>query len=133
MKDVFIDNSQPWKRTHWRTIRTAYRRAPFFEHYEDSLQALFEQAFSRLADFNLATVLWLRAALGLDFAELESAAYAQEPPDALDLRDEQLRQMEGVMHFAPYTQVFGERHGFLANLSLLDCLFVIGPQAVSAY
>lgn len=130
MQDIRIDNSQPWARTHWRTIRTAYRRAPFFEHFEDSLERLFAERFDRIADFNRASVGWLRSALRIEFSEAESAAYVRTPDGAADLRDERLRSLEDTMQFIPYTQVFGERHGFLANLSVLDALFSEGPGAL---
>ena len=28
-EQIPIDNSQPWQRTHWRTLQTAYRTSPF--------------------------------------------------------------------------------------------------------
>lgn len=130
MGDIRIDNRQPWARTHWRSIRTAYRRAPFFEHFEGLLEVFFREEYERLADFNRASVAWLRAALRMDFLEEQSKMYERAPADANDLRDERLRQLESAMHFPPYTQVFGERHGFLPNLSVLDALFTVGPRAV---
>lgn len=127
MRDLFVDNRQPWARTHWRTIRTAYRRAPFFEHFEESLEDFFARPYERLADFNLASVGWLREALRMDFSEQENIAYVRAPAGAVDLRDERLQQLEASQHFPAYTQVFGERHGFLPNLSVLDVLFAEGP------
>ena len=130
--ELRIDNSQPWARTHWRTIRAAYRRAPFFEHFESSIEAFFSQDFSRLAHFNRASVSWLREAFGLDFSEGESSGYEREPAGVHDIRDERLRRIEPTMQAAPYQQVFGERHGFLPNLSALDLLFTQGPGALLA-
>ena len=131
MKDVLIDNRQPWARTHWRSIRTAYRRAPFFEHFEDSLDEFFARPYECLAHFNRASAAWMRTAFRLNFSDEESVAYERAPADLFDARDEKLRGMEPAMCFAPYTQVFGERHGFLENLSALDFLFAEGPGALS--
>ena len=30
-----------------------------------------------------------------------------------------------------YVQVFGDRHGFISNLSILDLLFNLGPQSIT--
>jgi hypothetical protein len=35
-----------------------------------------------------------------------------------------------VSSFKPYTQVFGEKHGFINNLSILDLLFNEGRFAL---
>ena len=35
-----------------------------------------------------------------------------------------------VSNFTPYTQVFGEKHGFINNLSVLDLLFNEGRFAL---
>lgn len=131
MGDVRIDNSQQWARRHLRTIETAYRRAPFFEHFEDSLRALFGTPVERLADFNRASIALLRNAFRLDFSEGESIAFVRDPSDVLDLRDEALRTRETSMSFSSYTQVFADRYSFLPNLSALDLLFSEGPQAVT--
>lgn len=130
MQEVRIDNNQAWQRTHWRTLTAAYRRAPFFEHYETSLQEIFSRPFELLSQFNLASVHWLKAEFGLLFSESWTDDYQQQPIDAVDLRDEALRKRETQFSFSPYTQVFAERHGFLQNLSALDLLFAGGPGAL---
>jgi hypothetical protein len=35
--------------------------------------------------------------------------------------------------FKPYKQMFDEKHGFIQNLSILDLLFMEGPNAVSFF
>ena len=35
-----------------------------------------------------------------------------------------------ILVFEPYTQVFGKKHGFLNNLSILDLLFNEGRHAL---
>ena len=34
-------------------------------------------------------------------------------------------------YFEPYTQIFDDKHGFLENLSILDLLFMEGPNSIS--
>src|SRR5688572_27151690 len=33
--DIRIDHAQKWLNNHWRTIQSAYGKAPFFEYYAD--------------------------------------------------------------------------------------------------
>jgi hypothetical protein len=52
-----------------------------------------------------------------------------------DLRDliNPKKDIKNDPFFKPvsYTQVFSTRHGFLANLSILDLLFNTGPEAIN--
>jgi len=125
------DNRQPWRRTHWRTITAAYRAAPFFEHYEDDLRTLFAEPAELLKDFCTASSDFLKAALGATFSDQWADRYYPAPPlQWTDARDEALRVRETYTHFPPYAQPFGERHGFLPNLSALDLLLCAGPRAL---
>ncbi|MBL4905187.1 MAG: hypothetical protein JKZ00_04080, partial [Flavobacteriaceae bacterium] len=38
---------------------------------------------------------------------------------------------EHLGEFRPYIQMFDDKHGFLSNLSILDLLFMEGPNAIS--
>src|SRR3954453_12521101 len=33
IKGVVIDNGRDWRTSHWRSIVSAYKKAPFFEYY----------------------------------------------------------------------------------------------------
>jgi len=133
MGEVEIDNSQRWQVQHWRTLVSVYKRSAYFEHYEPLLQPLFEQEYGKLADFNLASVLWLKKQLGLKFEEEMATIYKPSYAEA----DTDLRHSlkPGIEHEAtkdtePYYQLFSDRNGFLPNLSILDLLFAEGPHAM---
>ncbi|MCH1480199.1 MAG: WbqC family protein, partial [Crocinitomicaceae bacterium] len=40
MKDILIDQDAQWQKEHWRSIRTAYAGAPYFEEYAHDIEAL---------------------------------------------------------------------------------------------
>src|SRR5690349_5579602 len=40
IKDIQIDYTQKWLNNHWRTIQSAYGKAPFFEYYADDLHRI---------------------------------------------------------------------------------------------
>lgn len=126
--EILIDNGLPWQRNHWRSITSIYRRTPFFEHYGPSLQALFTQPFSMLADFNLASVRWCQQALRLEENRIEIAPF----PENKDWTDRRERWLDFTQFpLKPYAQPFLERTGFLRGMSLLDALFCEGPATVS--
>jgi hypothetical protein len=40
---VRVDGRQQWARTHWRTIASAYKAAPFFDHYAEPLEGFYKR------------------------------------------------------------------------------------------
>lgn len=130
MEAVRIDNSRAWQVQHWRTLTSAYRRAPFFGHFEPELALFFTRPYERLCDFNTDSIRWLQKQLGMP-ASLATTDVFEKTPTIADARDEQLRwQAEDIGSFLPrYHQVFEDRHGFVPGLSVLDLLFSEGPAA----
>lgn len=132
MQQVQIDNKQRWQVQHWRTLVSVYKRTPYFEHYEPSLEKLYTQSFDLLIDFNLASVKWLQKELHTGFTIAATDLFQKEYADATDLRrimkpGSEKKTIEGT---EPYYQVFADRVGFLPNLSMLDLLFAEGPHAL---
>ncbi|TLP80577.1 WbqC family protein [Maribacter sp. ACAM166] len=130
-KDVIIDNSYPWQRQHWRTLETAYRTSPFFEFYEDEIKTLYTQTFERLLDFNLKTIEIIFDCLQLEMPKTTSEIFEEIPANKKDFRSLASAKFKHQLSIEPYVQVFGDRHGFLNNLSILDLLFNVGPNAVN--
>ena len=130
-KDVRLDNSYRWQRQHWRTLQTAYRTSPYFEFYEDDLAPLFEDGRTFLLDFNLTTIETVCNSLQIEMQREKTVLYERNPVEVIDGRF--LVNAKKKINFAQeeYTQVFGERHGFIGNVSILDLLFNEGPNAVS--
>ena len=117
--EVRISHRTDWQRQHAQTIRSAYGRAPYFEHYgPDLLETLLTPQPRLLWELNLRLTRHLLRALGwpLDVSPTEEflGGDAGSGPSP-----------EGI---GPYPQVFSERHGFLDGLSVLDALFCLGPE-----
>lgn len=62
--DKCIDNSEAgtraWGPTHFKTLKYAYRKAPFFAQYEKRLQDVLEARYEKLVDLDLAMLEFLR-------------------------------------------------------------------------
>jgi hypothetical protein len=130
--DVHIDYSQKWMNNHWRSITSAYRKAPFFEHYADELNRVLmkKQPFLYDLSFELLTIClkWLR----LEIPMVETSAYEIAPAEGIsDLRNRLLVKKPETHQLSytpqPYTQMFGKT--FVKNLSVIDLIFCEGPGA----
>ncbi|MDC6354824.1 MULTISPECIES: WbqC family protein [unclassified Robiginitalea] len=128
-REVCPDNSYPWQRQHWRGLQTAYRSAPFFEFYEADLEPLFTTRFESLLELNLASTALLCDLLGLGMPQEQTESYREEPEGLTDRRRLVDAKSDTGSGLPPYPQVFGERHGFIGNVSCLDLLFNEGPSA----
>ncbi|MRH99101.1 hypothetical protein GH721_01030 [Kriegella sp. EG-1] len=131
-KDIKIDNGYAWQRQHWRTLQTAYRTSPYFEFYEDDIAPLYKHSFNFLLDFNFKTIEVISESLQLniDTSKNKTESYVITPEDILDARFLVSSKIKMNIHQNEYEQVFGDRHNFIKNTSILDLLFNEGPNAV---
>ena len=80
-------------------------------------------------DLNLETMAVVSKCLGIPFEYKETTEYFHQAPDYTDLRA-LANGKKDTASFESYTQVFGDRHGFINNLSILDLLFNEGRFAL---
>jgi hypothetical protein len=127
---VEIDNQSAWQQTHFRTLVTAYGNSPFFQHYRDELELLFSVPPVLLFEWNMRCLTWLLSKIRLS-DRLNSTD--KDPSNELDVKHYSdvytPKTYNQQPHFIKYPQVFEDRVGFLPNLSMLDMLFNVGPEA----
>ena len=126
-KDIRIDNSAKWQRLHFRSLSAAYNSSPFFEFYEDDLRPLYEQKQKFLLDFNIKCHEFIMTALQSEIGYSKTDTY-EVKPNILDFRNLAIAKKEPNYSFDSYFQVFNNKHGFITNLSVLDLLFMEGPN-----
>jgi WbqC-like protein family len=129
---VAIDYSTRWQNVLWRTIESAYRNSPFFEHYSDDLHKILYSGTISIFDFNLQILSFCLESLKLTHnlsvtTEYEKVVNAQfsDMRDLITTRNTYLGRE--LYRPTPYYQVFG--NSFDENLSVFDLLFCTGPQA----
>jgi hypothetical protein len=131
-KDVMLKNDYQWQRQHWRTLQTAYRTSPFFEYFEDEIAPLFEKKHDSLLDFNLQTIEIICDCLQIKMPTEKTQNFQFHlPMNILDARFLVSCKNEQEFEQEEYVQVFGDRHGFIKNTSILDLLFNEGTNALS--
>jgi len=121
-KDVKLETAFDCQRQHFKSLEAAYRTSPFFEYFEDTLSPIFTKKHTFLMDLNLETIDIVSKCIGLKLEYAKTAEYFHEVPDFTDFRH-LANGKKDASNFEPYTQVFGEKHGFINNLSILDLLF----------
>jgi hypothetical protein len=127
--DTQIESRENWKHQHWGAIKSAYGRAPFFEHYADEVKALIYSQETRLFVLNSNVLTGLSRLIGIS-AKIQPTTNYEPSKAHLDLR--------GYIHpkkslpsgaVLTYNQHFG--NDFVGSLSILDLLFNEGPQSLS--
>ena len=64
IKDVRIDWSKPWAKSHLKSLTIAYSKSPYFKSYLPLLESMFERKDEMLADFTIETSILLACELG---------------------------------------------------------------------
>ena len=129
-KDLLVDNDALWQKQHLKSLQTAYRTSPFYEFYEDDLLFIFTKKYTFLQDVNIDTYLFMTDALQIpqQYSKTEEYVVETNQVDFRALSDVKKQPQKLV---DKYIQMFDDKHGFIPNLSILDLLFMEGPNAIS--
>lgn len=134
VKDIRIAYDQPWQNLHWRSLQASYRSSPYFEYYEDDLAPFYEKQYDFLIDFNSELHQLICDLLKIEKNTKPTQKYEKTYGNADDFRgtiSPKVNWREDKDYEAKeYTQVFGNKFGFIPNLSIADLLFNEGPSAV---
>jgi hypothetical protein len=133
---VKISYAENWRKDHWMSLVSSYRRSAYFEYYEDDIAPLYKEQHEYLWQLNEATLKIVSKLLKRDLAFSYSDKYIGGDDlggvDARSLVHPNPGKQKLQLALPEYPQVFMDRMSFLADLSLLDLLFNLGPRA-SAY
>ena len=106
IKDIKISDHNNWRHLHWQALASAYGSSPFFEKKWDFL---FD--YDLEITHKMCELLDIRTEIRLT-DEYQGCSFNQHNDSK------------------PYYQVFQSRHGFIPDLSILDLLFNMGPEAI---
>ena len=128
-RDVKISKDTHWQSLHWKSLLSAYSTSPFFEFYKDELEPLFNIKTDFIFDFNLKCIETIFECIQLNISTTKTEVFEQTVKNKKDFRYLVNAKIEEP-EFATYNQVFGDKYGFLNNLSILDLLFNEGPNTL---
>ena len=152
---VEIDWSKPWNEAHWKALTLAYGRAPFFHNYAALLESFYQRHDVLLADFTMDLTVALARGLGIQHtrfmrsSELEASGQKTDRlvqilvqlgakhyisgPSAKDYIENDKFDSAGITleymdyNYPEYPQLHPP---FDPNLSILDLIFMTGPDAM---
>jgi len=131
IKDIAIAYDSPWSAQHLKSITTSYKRAPYFEYYEQSLHALYLNKPVKLVDFLLFCADWLQSQLKVNW-DLNQSHEQVIVDDLLKYQDPWLPKNYSRIEGLPkYQQVFADQNDFITNASILDMLFCVGGREIN--
>jgi hypothetical protein len=153
--ELKINNSIPWQRKHWNSIRLNYSKAPFYSMYSKELQKFYEMNWEYLSELNYEMLLFFLDALNISIPVVRMRDFDFQGKKS-DLVVDMCLQLEAdiyifgeqgksyadVMEFKkagvlPVFQeyqhpVYPQLHGdFVSHLSIIDLLFNCGPESLA--
>jgi len=132
-KYVEIDYSGTWQRDHFRSLETIYGNSPFYFIYKSSLKEIFEQKPQFLVDWNLICLNWIVKKMKVNLHLLHDSSLfskEQEFRERIDFYLPSNYDQNGKEPFFKYPQLFEDKIGFKPNVSIVDLLFTLGPDAL---
>ncbi|MCF2492212.1 WbqC family protein [Dyadobacter chenhuakuii] len=133
-KDIKIDYGQDWLRRHLGCLQSAYGKSPFYEFYAPELLQIYDKKLAYLVDLNyeLLTICLRLVGVKKDLQYNLSGLEMEESSvfNAISLINNKKSDFSPE-YYKPehYYQTFG--NDFVSNLSIIDLLFNMGPEARS--
>lgn len=127
---IGISYAEPWNRNHWQAIVTAYSSSPFFLYYRDDIEEALMRHYYNLIDLNDTLTTILLQKLKCLKTINHTTDFVRDVNVNKDYRNRySYKHPESLSDIPAYEQVFGDRMAFNGNVSVLDTLFNLGPEA----
>lgn len=153
--DVPLPENHRWKTDHWKTIQQNYARSRFFKEHVDFFDKLYQENFEYLWQLNEMILVYLLKAFNVQIEifkaselgvnqelhgtdllidcvkKVKADIYISGPSgrDYLEVDKFHNNNIE-LKYFKFEHPVYAQRYpGFIPNLSAIDLLFNMGPEA----
>jgi hypothetical protein len=154
INQVHVTWDEPWNEKHWKTIRSAYHKAPFFNRYAPLFEEMYLKHPDLLADFTIEFTIRLARELGnqhtrfmrsselgitgkkterlINLLKSVGASHYISGPSARDYIETNLFEEAGISleymeyDYPEYAQLYPPFDPFV---SVIDLLFMVGPEA----
>jgi hypothetical protein len=127
-RDIRIRYDLPWQKVHLRSIEAAYSNSPFFLYYKDYFLPFFTGHYDSLVELNSGILQTIFRILHIRKEPELTGSFVRVPLNLTDHRSD-LTSKRHDFSSPPYFQTFSEKYGFISNLSILDLIFNLGPEA----
>ena len=154
IRNVEINNDQPWAEKNWDLIHKSYNDSPFFDLYKTTLNSVFKKKWNLIFDLNFYTLKkvleWLdiKTEFILDSEldvtgmssehllnickKLGATKYLSGPSGKNYLNEKIFEQSKIKVEYQKYDPIiYPQKYAksFVPNLSILDLLFNMGSDS----
>jgi hypothetical protein len=135
IQEVKIDYKTNWQQSHWRSLEAAYNTSPFFFYYKDMFHDFyFSKKHPFLFEYNMELLSLVFKILSISPQRRITEEYSPKTSENTeDLRSafhpKQISPLIFSNKLKPYPQVFDQKFGFTPDLSILDVICNLGPEA----
>jgi len=150
--EVNLDEA-PWRKKHLGSIKQAYIKRPYFNKYYPEFESVLNRQYESLGSLNREIIKLIMGWLEINTPIVESYDYPQIKDSKTDMLiqmcqsvgathylsnegsrvyvNEQMMASFGIQHcWQKFTHPnYEQGHSFLPNLSALDIIFNLGPNA----
>lgn len=155
IKDVKTNNQVTWARNHWKAIHLNYAKAPYFNHYKDLLENVYNQSWDSLSLLNQRLIEIMVKILHITNIQFIQASSLKAEGESTELlinickevgADTYLSGFGGYKYMDEYSMkeavinvvkydfihpVYRQQWGdFLPNMSILDLIFNEGENSL---
>lgn len=130
ISEIEMSMRENWKSIHWKSIKTVYQSSPFFEYYEDKLEAIFTSNQKNLFDFNRNALEIIQKILKTDKAYSLNTEYIKIPEE-VNYREKFSTRKGSDFQMEEYYQIFSDKYGYLEDLSIIDLICNKGPESLT--
>ncbi|GGM80511.1 hypothetical protein GCM10010967_10390 [Dyadobacter beijingensis] len=133
-KDILIDYNQDWTRRHLGCLQSAYGKSPFYEYYVHEFTRVYEKKLAYLVDLNYELLTICLRLTGITNEIQYNLSGGENDRNGVEnaislINNRKQPDLHKYYHPTPYYQTFG--NDFVGNLSIVDLLFNMGPEAKS--
>ena len=129
VREIRIDYSKRWQQVHLRAMTACYNSSPYFEFYFERIEKIISGNHEFLLDLNMELLETVLELLKIEKRPFYTTDFELAGSKSYDYRYKIAPKKEIPFTGKKYSQVFDNGGGFVPNLSIIDLIFNMGPEA----